>query len=397
MAYDIFISYRRDGGREFARPLKAELELRNYNVFLDFDELKDGVFDRRIMDAIDSAPIFLVVLSPHSLDRCADENDWVRKEIEYAMRRNRHVIPINPDLTFAGFPDGLPAELKAGLGQHQFSEVMFGQLFKASVAKMVGERIAPVLDSLRRESREPSQRLKIKSNAACRVLIDGEWRADAEPDKLCFIPLEAGEYLLEAECAEVGYTADRIERDVVMGERDKLERLEFELLKTYEVGDYYDENGKEGVVFEVDATGRHGKIVSMKQSAKELRWCTKEEYDKRVVTGATDCTDGMKNMQAIRRIAGWREKYPAFAWCAEQGDGWYLPAIEELEKFTLDKSMRDAVNGTLSQQGGDKISTWYWSSSENDKRCAWCVLMYDGYTDYNFKSNLSFVRAVSAF
>ncbi|MDE6779808.1 MAG: toll/interleukin-1 receptor domain-containing protein [Alistipes sp.] len=91
MAYDIFISYRRDGGREFARPLKAELELRNYNVFLDFDELKDGVFDRRIMDAIDSAPIFLVVLSPHSLDRCADENDWVRKEIvRHAQEPTRH-------------------------------------------------------------------------------------------------------------------------------------------------------------------------------------------------------------------------------------------------------------------------------------------------------------------
>ncbi|MDE6779807.1 MAG: DUF1566 domain-containing protein [Alistipes sp.] len=310
------------------------------------------------------------------------------------MRRNRHVIPINPDLSFDGFPDGLPEELEAGLGQHHFSDVMFGQLFKASVAKMVGERIAPVLDSLRRESREPSQRLKIKSNAACRVLIDGEWRADAEPDKLCFIPLEAGEYLLEAE-GTAGNTADRIERDVVMGDRDKLERLEFELLKTYEVGDYYDENGKEGVVFEVDATGRHGKIVSMKQ--KKLQWCTFEEYGKKVVTDSTDRTDGMKNMQAIRRIAGWREKYPAFAWCAEQGDGWYLPAIEELQKFTLDDSMRDAVNGTLSQQGGDKISTWYWSSSEDDKWCAWGVYMYDGGTGNYIKSGNYYVRAVSAF
>ena len=35
MAYDIFISYRRDGGKELARPLKSELELRGYRVFLD--------------------------------------------------------------------------------------------------------------------------------------------------------------------------------------------------------------------------------------------------------------------------------------------------------------------------------------------------------------------------
>lgn len=406
MAYDIFISYRRVGGKEFARMLKAELELRKYNVFLDYDELKDGVFDRRIMDAIESAPIFLVVLSPHSLDRCTDENDWVRREIEYAMRKKRHFVPVNPDLTFAGFPEELPEWLKAGLGQHQFSDVMFGQLFKSSVEKMVEERIAPILGALRRDV--PSQRLKIKSNAACRVLIDGEWRADAEPGKLCFIPLEAGEYLLEAE-GTAGNTADRIERDLVMGDRDKLERLEFKLLKTYKVGDYYNENGREGVVFEVDATGCHGKIVSMKQSVNELRWCTEEESDKKVATGATDETDGMKNMQAIRRIAGWREKYPAFAWCAGQGDGWYLPAIEELEKFTLDDSIHDAVNRTLSQHGGvalldkKKRYKWYWSSSDNesssdnDELCAWFVHMGDVYTWYYYKFNFALVRAVSAF
>lgn len=171
--------------------------------------------------------------------------------------------------------------------------------------------------------------------------------------------------------------------------------------KTYRVGDYYNENGKEGVVFEVDATGRHGKIVGMKQ--EELLWCTYEEYKKGVAIGATDRTDGMKNMQTIRRIAGWREKYPAFAWCAGQGDGWYLPAIEELEKFTLDDSTHDSVNRTLSQHGGvallnkKKEYKWYWSSSDNDEQCAWFVHMGDGYTCYYYKINFALVRAVSAF
>lgn len=58
MVYDIFISYRREGGRELARSLKSELERRGYRVFLDFDELNDGIFDRRIMEAIDAAPDF---------------------------------------------------------------------------------------------------------------------------------------------------------------------------------------------------------------------------------------------------------------------------------------------------------------------------------------------------
>lgn len=124
--YDIFISYRREGGKEIARSLKSELEKRQFKVFLDFDELKDGVFNQRIMDAIESALIFLVVLSPHSLDRCVNEKDWVRAEIEYAIKKNRHFIPIDPDKTFAGFPDKIPDSIKQGLGQHQFSDIMLG-------------------------------------------------------------------------------------------------------------------------------------------------------------------------------------------------------------------------------------------------------------------------------
>ena len=46
--------------------------------------------------------------------------------------------------------------------------------------------------------------------------------------------------------------------------------------KTYKVGDYYNENGKEGVVFEVSADGQHGKIVSMTQSREMLRWSSDE-------------------------------------------------------------------------------------------------------------------------
>lgn len=83
MDYDIFISYRREGGAQYARILKAELEKRGYRgrVFLDYDELRDGKFDSRIMAAIDSARVFIFILSPGSLDRCCNADDWVRQEI----------------------------------------------------------------------------------------------------------------------------------------------------------------------------------------------------------------------------------------------------------------------------------------------------------------------------
>ncbi|MBR6592354.1 MAG: hypothetical protein IKK81_07030 [Prevotella sp.] len=42
--YDIFISYRRDGGAQYARILQLMLIQRGYKVFLDYDKLIVGVF-----------------------------------------------------------------------------------------------------------------------------------------------------------------------------------------------------------------------------------------------------------------------------------------------------------------------------------------------------------------
>lgn len=151
--YDIFISYRRDTGRDVARPIKLELEKHGYSVFLDFDELKDGCFNQKIKDAIESAPIFIVILSSHALDRCINEDDWVRQEIEYAILLQKHIVPINPDSEFTGFPEGLPKEIKEGLGLHQYSEILFGQLFEDSVRKMVRERIIPHIDLPKKKKR----------------------------------------------------------------------------------------------------------------------------------------------------------------------------------------------------------------------------------------------------
>lgn len=149
MKYDVFISYRREGGSEFARSVKAELERRNYSVFLDFDELKDGKFDERILEAIAEAPVFLFILSPHSLDRCVNADDWVRKEIEYACIRGKHIIPVNKDGDFEGLPEGLPEPLMTVFTTNQYSDVMVGQLFSDSVNKMIKDRIHPVVHRFR--------------------------------------------------------------------------------------------------------------------------------------------------------------------------------------------------------------------------------------------------------
>ena len=139
--YDIFISYRRVGGKNYARIIKPELEKRGFRVFLDFDELKDGVFDQRIMDAIEEAPVFLLILSEGALDRCINEGDWVREEILHAQKTRRHIVPVEVDKTFRQLPDNLPSDIAAIIGSHTWVQIDTETLLQVSMNEMVRDRI----------------------------------------------------------------------------------------------------------------------------------------------------------------------------------------------------------------------------------------------------------------
>lgn len=169
--------------------------------------------------------------------------------------------------------------------------------------------------------------------------------------------------------------------------------------KTYQVGDYYNDGTKEGVVFWVDETGRHGKIVSMTQSSETLQWSSSKSEQKGLI-GASSTTDGATNMQAVQIQPNWHENYPAFAWCADLGNGWYLPAIEELKLFTLNDSVYDVVNRTLNSKGGTKLFNQpYWSSTVENELYAWVISIYCRYIHHGYKFDYRtyYVRAVSAF
>ena len=80
--YDIFISYRRDGGESTAKILRDKLSELGYQVFFDVESLRSGDFNTRLYTVIEECQDFLLVLSPGALDRCRNEDDWVRLEIE---------------------------------------------------------------------------------------------------------------------------------------------------------------------------------------------------------------------------------------------------------------------------------------------------------------------------
>lgn len=162
--------------------------------------------------------------------------------------------------------------------------------------------------------------------------------------------------------------------------------------KSYRIGDYYNENGKEGVVFEVDATGKHGKIISVAYSGYDKAWALGAEQ-KRFI-GATDAYDGEKNMAVVKRQSNWRNNYPVFAWCASLGDGWYLPAKEE---WKVIYSLKSKLESKLKH----KIDVFFWTSTENNEMykgeyCSWDISNSGSFSTY-CKSRTNAAFAVAKF
>ena len=131
--------------------------------------------------------------------------------------------------------------------------------------------------------------------------------------------------------------------------------------QTYKVGDFYDVEGKKGIVFEVSEDGKHGTIIALTQPAGIMPWAEAMEYGSRLK------------------------------------DGWYIPSHKEL--MTL-LSVHEVVNERL-QEVGEKLtmhpSHFYWSTTEFNKDCVWVVCMMTGSTGGSYKRNPFNVRAVSKF
>lgn len=152
-------------------------------------------------------------------------------------------------------------------------------------------------------------------------------------------------------------------------------------LKRYAVGDYYDFNGVKGVVCKVTEDGLHGMVVSLDEVM--IPWSVFRKPDLRTV-GAVDRTDGRVNMEIVARYIAenglsW-DDFPAFKWCREQGEGWYLPAIDEVlaignnfnggTRMHYDRQARNRFNDALKEHGGKRMDrlVYYFSSTEQDEK-----------------------------
>ena len=100
----VFISYRRTNA-SWALAISQSLTHSGFDVFLDYQGIASGDFERSILENIRSRAHFLIVLTPSALARCDDPCDWLRREIEEALETRRNIVP----LMLEGFDFGTSA------------------------------------------------------------------------------------------------------------------------------------------------------------------------------------------------------------------------------------------------------------------------------------------------
>ena len=138
---DIFISYRRNGGREIARTIELALKGLGYsNVFFDYNSLRDGVFNEKIIAAIQNCKDFILVLSDGAMDRCANQDDWVAKEIRTALSAGCQIIPVKVNQGNWNWPDDFPEDM-ATIKSIQFTTLLTDEYFDTSILRLA-ERLA---------------------------------------------------------------------------------------------------------------------------------------------------------------------------------------------------------------------------------------------------------------
>jgi len=112
--FDIFISYRREGGFEVAKHIKDLLTREGYSVSIDKDNLMNGGFNKEFLKRIAECEDYFLILDANvfkgTLEGREKQKDWLRMELSGALSQDKNVIPVMVD-GFTEFLEGLPQDI----------------------------------------------------------------------------------------------------------------------------------------------------------------------------------------------------------------------------------------------------------------------------------------------
>ena len=162
------------------------------------------------------------------------------------------------------------------------------------------------------------------------------------------------------------------------------------IVKTYNLGDTIkDERGNAGLVYKVSNGGLNGYAISIKEG--EVKWGTADAI------GSTSATDGEQNLATAKAVDGWNTKCLVAKYNEDNyGDGWYVPAIEELMDI---QASLDVINGYMDKVAGSTqlAKVKYWSSTESDAAKAKALNFSDGMSSDEDKTTSMKVRTIYKF
>lgn len=146
MKYDVFISYRREGGYDTAKHLNDLLVRDGYKVSFDIDTLRNGDFDTQLLERIEHCKDFILIVDEHAFDRTLDpefdpKKDWLRCELAYALKHKKNVIPVFLS-GVSGFPEGLPADVVGVAKKNgpEYNKYYFDDFYKKLCSRFLKSR-----------------------------------------------------------------------------------------------------------------------------------------------------------------------------------------------------------------------------------------------------------------
>ena len=250
--YDVFISYRRQGGFETAKHLNDLLIHDGFSVSFDIDTLREGDFDKALLNRIEQCVDFILVVDKHAFDRTLDSNfdpkkDWLRIELAYALKLKKNIIPILLS-GVNGFPDNLPEDIKGVITKHgpEYSKAYYNTFY----GKLKGFMHALPRNLNLGNMQAPKVSLpylKVKSDLDCLFYLDGEEMTPIKANKIYKTPLAQGEYELRFVSSD--NAKDIVEMEFIMPTADKLQKVNL-----CAVRDKREERGEftiEGVAFKM--------------------------------------------------------------------------------------------------------------------------------------------------
>lgn len=136
MKYDIFISYRREGGYDTAKHINDLLVRDGYRVSFDIDTLRNGDFDVQLLERIEECKDFILIVDKHAFDRTTDptsdpQKDWLRCELAHALKHKKNIIPVFLS-GVNGFPEGLPYDVVGVIYKNgpEYNKYYFNDFYK---------------------------------------------------------------------------------------------------------------------------------------------------------------------------------------------------------------------------------------------------------------------------